>query len=156
MKENDYKSIQDNIKQYDVGKRVVDAVVTDLAHHPWRAVEFWDAIVCDPPYGIRAGAKKIGRPEGSKPIDPVNFTDTKANGDLKYPETVPYEMTEVIVDLLHFAADHLVPGGRLVYWLPTVVDEYQIQDIPRHPRMKLIVEDLSQWRNCPRNKLKTK
>lgn len=32
-------------------------------------------------------------------------------------------MSEVLSDLLEFAARFLVLGGRLVYWLPTVVDE---------------------------------
>ena len=40
-----------------------------------------------------------------------------------YPPTKPYEMSEVVSDLLNFAAKHLRIGGRLVYWLPTVVDE---------------------------------
>jgi hypothetical protein len=40
-----------------------------------------------------------------------------------YPPTKPYEMSEVLSDLLEFAARFLVLGGRLVYWLPTVVDE---------------------------------
>jgi tRNA (guanine10-N2)-methyltransferase len=69
IKDNDRKSVYDNIQQYGMERRVVDNVVCDLAHHPWRKVALWDAIVCDPPYGVRAGAKKIG----SSPmiLDPV-------------------------------------------------------------------------------------
>lgn len=40
-----------------------------------------------------------------------------------YPPTKPYEMSEVLMDLLEFSARQLRLGGRLVYWLPTIVDE---------------------------------
>ena len=37
-------------------------VLHDIAQQTiWRYDGLFDAIVCDPPYGIRAGAKKIGR-----------------------------------------------------------------------------------------------
>jgi tRNA (guanine10-N2)-methyltransferase len=40
-----------------------------------------------------------------------------------YPPTCPYEMDDVVRDLHEFAAQNLVLGGRLVYWLPTITDE---------------------------------
>ena len=43
-----------------------------------------------------------------------------------------------------FAAIYLVPGGRLVYWLPTVNEEYTHADIPLHPRLRLVS-------NCEQN-----
>ncbi|KAF9896212.1 hypothetical protein BX616_007909, partial [Lobosporangium transversale] len=54
------------------------------------------------------------------------------------PPTKPYEMTEVVADLLMFAVKNLVRGGRLVYWLPTVTEDYAIDDLPTHPCMELI------------------
>jgi tRNA (guanine10-N2)-methyltransferase len=51
--------IQSNISQYSLGNRVLGTLVSDIAHHPWKDGEWFDAIVCDPPYGVRAGAKKI-------------------------------------------------------------------------------------------------
>jgi tRNA (guanine10-N2)-methyltransferase len=39
------------------------------------------------------------------------------------PQSVPYEVPDVLRDLLVFAAQTLVMGGRLVYWLPTT-DQY--------------------------------
>ncbi len=51
---------------------------------------------------------------------------------------MPYELDEVINDLIAFAAVHLVPGGRLVYWLPTLTEEYSITDMPQHPRLRLV------------------
>jgi tRNA (guanine10-N2)-methyltransferase len=55
-----------------------------------------------------------------------------------YPPTQPYEMENVIRDLHEFAATYLVLGGRLVYWLPTIKDEYEPKDIPQHPCLELI------------------
>ncbi len=44
---NDAKCVYDNIQQYKLEKWIMDTMVSDLAHHPWRPVELWDAIVCD-------------------------------------------------------------------------------------------------------------
>ncbi len=60
IKGKDGFSIKSNVEQYQLQKRVLGNVVCDFAHHPWvDNREIWDAIVCDPPYGVRAGAKKI-------------------------------------------------------------------------------------------------
>ena len=34
------------------------------------------------------------------------------------PQKVEYGVREIYVDLLNFSARHLVPGGRLAFWLP--------------------------------------
>lgn len=49
-----YKSIQTNVSQYQLGGRVLDSFVGDIAHHPFRPVSkgIFDAIITDPPYGI--------------------------------------------------------------------------------------------------------
>ncbi|KAJ3148864.1 hypothetical protein HDU89_004445 [Geranomyces variabilis] len=131
------KSIDSNAVQYNLTGRVLDTVVCDIAHHPWRKGEFWDAIVCDPPYGVRAGARKLGKGPKSK-VPPGPLAPIKPNGEQRYPQTVPYELDDVLVDLIAFAAEKLVPGGRLVYWLPTVTDEYTHADVPMHPRFRLV------------------
>eukprot|EP00029_Vermamoeba_vermiformis_P002226 TRINITY_DN12601_c0_g1_i1.p1 TRINITY_DN12601_c0_g1~~TRINITY_DN12601_c0_g1_i1.p1 ORF type:complete len:600 (+),score=172.00 TRINITY_DN12601_c0_g1_i1:31-1830(+) len=56
------KNVFTNFGQYNVRDRLVDVMRFD--HHKndvIRSNEWFDAIVCDPPYGIRAGAKKIGK-----------------------------------------------------------------------------------------------
>lgn len=35
-----------------------------------------------------------------------------------------YHLSDIFFDLLKFAAEHLVMGGRLVYWLPIYRPEY--------------------------------
>ncbi|KAI9197520.1 S-adenosyl-L-methionine-dependent methyltransferase [Polychytrium aggregatum] len=140
----DDKSISSNVRQYNLEGRVLDNIVTDMAHHPWRQAEFWDAIVCDPPYGVRAGAKKIGHNSKVKPTADA----IKANGEPRYPQTVPYEMHHVLEDLVEFSAKFLRPGGRLVYWLPTVTSEYKPEDVPQHPQFRLIAnseQNFGKW-----------
>jgi tRNA (guanine10-N2)-methyltransferase len=61
------KNIVSNFKQYNVEAGLLDLVRFD--HHKndcWRSVPVFDAIVCDPPYGIRAGAKKVGKRTATK------------------------------------------------------------------------------------------
>jgi tRNA (guanine10-N2)-methyltransferase len=108
------KGIDSNVSQYNLQNLVLGTLVCDIAHHPWKKQEIFDAIVCDPPYGVRAGAKKIAS---------TNMSPYKKNGELRYPTTEPYEMTLVISDLISFAVTYLNPKGRLVFWLPTLNEE---------------------------------
>ena len=64
----------------------------------------YDAIVTDPPYGVRAGGKK------SVPKPHIKI---KALED-HYPQTDPYPLGECLRDLLDMAARMLRVGGRLV------------------------------------------
>ncbi|KAJ3336280.1 hypothetical protein HDU91_001832 [Kappamyces sp. JEL0680] len=57
-------------------------------------------------------------------------------------------MSMIVVDLVAFAAVHLVHKGRLVFWLPTVNDYYQPQDIPTHPALRLVAnseQNFGKW-----------
>jgi len=129
-------SIATNIEQYNMKKKVLGTIVSDMAHHPWRNNgELFDAIVTDPPYGVRAGAKKIGLNTDKYDAPPPTKRDVM---NPRYPLTVPYEMEQVLIDLIEFASKYLVVGGRLVYWLPTNSEEYNKNDIPQHPSLKLI------------------
>ncbi|KAI8059171.1 hypothetical protein BC940DRAFT_314195 [Gongronella butleri] len=139
-------SIHGNVSQYNLRGRVVGALVFDVCHHPWRCTEWLDAIVTAP-YGVRAGAKTLGRREDKK-YSKLAHDGPRAPKDEGYPPTKPYEMSAVVSDLLSFAAKHLRVGGRLVYWLPTVVDEYTPEDVPSHPGMTLIAnseQNFGQW-----------
>ncbi|KAJ1675627.1 hypothetical protein EV182_000894 [Spiromyces aspiralis] len=146
--------IKASIEQYELGHRVLDGLVFDICRHPWRAVGsrtadsgWFDAIVTDPPYGVRAGAKRLGRKDGLVPENSfriINGVENYKRGNY-YPPTVPYEMEDVIVDLLEFAAIHLTVGGRLVYWVPTVTEEYQLEDIPTHPAFELVANSEQQF-----------
>ncbi|CAO3697615.1 unnamed protein product [Rhizopus stolonifer] len=140
--------IQSNVEQYNLQGRVLDTLVFDVCHSPWRSHEWIDAIVTDPPYGVRAGAKTLGRNDGKELAMRSYEGVLMHTREDYYPPTKPYEMSEVLDDLLRFSAQHLVLGGRLVYWLPTVVDEYSITDLPEHPCMTLVSnseQNFGQW-----------
>ncbi|KAJ1332419.1 hypothetical protein BSLG_008721 [Batrachochytrium salamandrivorans] len=127
------KSVETNIGQYGLQKRVIGSLICDIV---WI---FEGPVKLTPPYGVRAGAKKIAnsadRSEGNAWREGSNF---KENGEPRYPLTVAYQMEDVVVDLVAFAAAYLVPGGRLVFWLPTLNEQYEPQDIPTHPSLVLV------------------
>ncbi|KAL7754450.1 hypothetical protein RI367_000431 [Sorochytrium milnesiophthora] len=128
-----------NLKQYGLTAQFLDCFVADVAHHPLRGnLELFDAIVTDPPYGVRAGAKRIAKdPRKADWIKAAEETPPRHPFG-KYPQTVPYELDAVMADLTDFAARYLVVGGRLVYWLPTVKSEYADSDVPLHPALRLV------------------
>ena len=91
----------------------------------------FDAIVTDPPYGIRAGAKKSGKRKQ------VTYTVADDRRIDHVPSTQHYAVEEVMLDLLHNAARTLVPGGRLCYLIPTVLG-FTKEDLPQHPCLEFI------------------
>ncbi|TFY66268.1 hypothetical protein EVG20_g4821 [Dentipellis fragilis] len=117
--------------QYGVEKRVIDLCTFDVTHNPWRCGGFFDAIITDPPYGVRAGAKRLGRKKDWVPRTPHPVpTGPRPDDDQPYiPPMRPYELSALATDLVLLGRYLLRPGGRLVFFLPTITDEYQEIDI---------------------------
>jgi tRNA (guanine10-N2)-methyltransferase len=115
MRGSEGRNISSNMEQYGVSNRLADVLVFDILQHPWRDGFMVDAIITDPPYGVRAGAKKIGLKKSWMPACKFLSPEEKA---VRYPKTVPYEMDELAEDLHNFALKFLRPNGRLVYWYP--------------------------------------
>ena len=86
-----------------------------------------DAMIGDPPYGVRAGGKK------SVPKDHVIHYPTT-----HIPSTDPYGLGECMRDLLDMAARLLRRGGRLVFFLPSTRETFQEEELPEHPMMALV------------------
>ena len=131
--------ILENMKKYQLQDNFLGTMAADMAHNPWKEGAMFDAIITDPPYGIREGARKI------MPTDASPF---KKNGELRYPKTEPYDLSEIIVDLIAFAIRHLRVGGRLVFWLPSPNETYTPQDIPTTASLKLVsvsVQPFGKW-----------
>ncbi len=67
------------------------------------------------------------------------------------PPFRPYELSNLTLDLIHFARWILVPKGRLVFFLPTVTEEWDEVDIPLVEGMREIkdgagsVQDFGKW-----------
>lgn len=101
--------------------------------------QMFDAIICDPPYGVRAGGRKSG---GRKIIKGVKgpYTVPDEKRDNHIPSTAPYCLAECVHDLLHLAARMLVMGGRLVFFYPVLRSEdgAASPQFPEHPCFKLI------------------
>ncbi|OQR83483.1 tRNA guanosine-2'-O-methyltransferase [Achlya hypogyna] len=141
------KTIYSNFHQYNLP--VPELVRADNSRSPLRCPGYFDAVVCDPPYGIRAGARKSGRRE--RPADESDETAVTETGKPKYgprvipeewldthiPATQPYAAEDVMNDLLAFAATNLRVGGRVVYLLPTTYD-YTDDDLPVHPLLRVV------------------
>ncbi|MGH0155591.1 UNVERIFIED_CONTAM: hypothetical protein FKN15_064111 [Acipenser sinensis] len=125
------ENIRANLRQYGAEKSYIDVLVSDASKTIWRPRELFDAIITDPPYGIRESTRKTGsQKEIIKPAEEC--------GENHVPVSMAYHLSDIFTDLLNFAAKHLVMGGRLVYWLPVYRPEYSEEIIPKHPCLKLI------------------
>jgi len=114
--------------QYAVRQRILDLCTFDITRNPWRCGALFDAIITDPPYGVRAGAKRLGR-KNERAVDSPLPPQPHADGQQYIPPTKPYELSALAADLVVLARYLLKPGGRLVFFLPTVIDEYKELDL---------------------------
>ena len=127
-----------NFKHYNVPRPEI--VCCDNSCPPWRRGRpMFDAIICDPPYGVRAGARKtgnrrlaMGKPLKSK-VPLSQYTKPHV------PSSVVYPVEDVMEDLVQLAAEQLVVGGRLVYLLPTY-GEFQIDQLPQHECLQFVTQ----------------
>ncbi|GAM27216.1 hypothetical protein SAMD00019534_103910 [Acytostelium subglobosum LB1] len=125
-------NLETNFEQLGLLHQLQGMVLCDNSIPPWREVPIIDAIITDPPYGIRAGAKRIGPNKNRRhkaPPEGIKWSFM--------PQSTDYKVPDVMADLLELAAKMLVIGGKLVYWLPTT-PEFKETDLPKHPCLKMI------------------
>ncbi|CAD7940685.1 unnamed protein product [Amoebophrya sp. A120] len=108
------KDVFMNFYQYHLKRPEI--VVTDNARKPWRtrSCGWLDAIVTDPPYGIRAASRKVQLNQTAEGGDDPRIYD-RSN---YIPRKDIYEEDEILQDLLSFAKTSLVDDGKLVFLLP--------------------------------------
>ncbi|XP_013380652.1 tRNA (guanine(10)-N2)-methyltransferase homolog [Lingula anatina] len=140
-----------NLRQYGLEDLYLDVLVGDASKHAmWRRSSLFDAIVTDPPYGIREYTVKID----SKKRNPENKIQAQEDEDIDMVEKghdvcekqtsyagsqkSDYQLQDIVKDLLNFAAKFLKLGGHLVYWLPVYRPDYTEEMVPSHPCLKLI------------------
>ncbi|KAH7624316.1 hypothetical protein Ndes2526B_g00501 [Nannochloris sp. 'desiccata'] len=101
----------------------------DLNRSPFREhlEEILDVIVADPPYGVRAGARK------SRSVPDAVIPDRATH----IAATSPYTLAECLRDLVESAARWLCVGGKLVYWTPCAPGYYLEEELPKHPAMEM-------------------
>ncbi|XP_048882801.1 tRNA (guanine(10)-N2)-methyltransferase homolog [Brienomyrus brachyistius] len=126
------ENIRANLRQYETEKFYVDVLVSDSSKAIWRQGPLFDAIITDPPYGIRESTRRTGsQKESSKSAEDFG-------GESHVPVSMAYHLSDIFSDLLSFAAHCLVIGGRLVYWLPVYRPEYREEIVPLHPCLRLV------------------
>lgn len=105
-------SIPSNFAQYNLLDHFLGIFRFDFLSNNVRFDKLpkFDAIVTDPPYGIREKQKS----DAQSPLLPL------------------------LLRLYEVAAKCLKVGGRLVYWLPTGYDFNAETELPKHPALKLI------------------
>ncbi|XP_003426755.1 tRNA (guanine(10)-N2)-methyltransferase homolog [Nasonia vitripennis] len=130
-KREEDESIAANMKQYGVGSRFLDVLVSDFSRPLWRPDVQLDAIITDPPYGIREAVERIGTAKSNPSIEDHQV-------ETHIPSKVVYELWQLFIDLLNFSVKHLKIGGRLVFWFPIFRKEYSEDQLPRHPCLTLI------------------
>jgi tRNA (guanine10-N2)-methyltransferase len=128
-----------NFEDYELDPPV-GLLRADLDRNPFKTDmrDMFDAILADPPYGVRAG----GRKSNSRPDVLIRDRSTHI------PATAPYPLGDCLADLLDWAARVLVPGGRLAYWAPALpLDEEGVgtavtsgmvsssEELPQHPNL---------------------
>jgi len=119
-----------NFRQY--GLPIPELIRSDnsVYRRHFREQAIWDAIVCDPPYGIRAGARRSGSKR--EEVQPVPIEKRRSH----IPQTQPYAVEQVMYDLMKVAAATLKVGARLCYLLPCTYD-LEEKDLPTHPCLLL-------------------
>ncbi|KAJ3446060.1 tRNA (guanine(10)-n2)-methyltransferase [Anaeramoeba flamelloides] len=132
-KEIDQKRMRLNWEQYNIADKPLEIILMDLTNNNWNSRIKFDAIICDPPYGIREGSKQLG----SKKTNQGQSKEIK--GSLKYriPSKKQVGVGELIQYLILFAAKFLNIGSRLCYWLPSRVG-FKKENIPTHVCFKII------------------
>ncbi|XP_053237820.1 tRNA (guanine(10)-N2)-methyltransferase homolog isoform X1 [Podarcis raffonei] len=125
------ENIRANLRQYGLEKHYLDVLVSDASKAIWRKGVKFDAVITDPPYGIREATRRTGSQK-----EMAKMAERGAENHISISSN--YHLSDILFDLLKFAAEYLVLGGRLVYWLPVYKPEYTEEIIPRHPCLKLI------------------
>ncbi|KAF9612363.1 hypothetical protein IFM89_039081 [Coptis chinensis] len=132
-------NVWSNFEQYGL-PMPVSLLRADNNLPPWRPglKEVFDAIICDPPYGVRAGGRKSGGRKLLKgTVDPYTVPDDKRLDHI--PSTAPYSLAECIHDLFELAARMLVMGGRLVFFYPVLREDGSTDThFPEHPCFTLV------------------
>jgi len=130
---SEQENLWKNFEQYNLQRPEILRTDNAIYHRHYREHQaLYDAIICDPPYGIRAGARKTGsRQDQPRPIKEEDRHD-------HIPQTKPYPVSDVMSDLLDMASRTLVMGGRLVYVIPSFADFNPTTDLPQHECLQLL------------------
>ncbi|XP_066598462.1 tRNA (guanine(10)-N2)-methyltransferase homolog isoform X3 [Prorops nasuta] len=124
-------SIIANMNQYELTSYHLDVLVSDFSRPMWHSNFRVDAIITDPPYGIRESTERIGTTKKNLIVDAKQMS-------VHIPSKINYELPQIFKDLLIFSARHLKLNGRLVCWFPFFRDQYSEDQLPSHPCLQIL------------------
>lgn len=123
-----------NLKQYNLQSKYLDILIADTSKPLWKNRHkqpfLFDAIITDPPYGVREGCEKIGTTK--------NYTIPEHLLAAHIPSKIEYKLSDIIIDLLNLSAEYLKMHGRLVFWMPVIKSEGLDDKLPTHPCLQVI------------------
>lgn len=166
------RNVAANFTQYGTCAQYLGGFAADLTNTPLKKGRFLDAILCDPPYGVREGLKVLGSTKDYLQREVVLENGMLAHLKEDYiPPRKSYSFVRMLDDILDFSANMLVTDGRLSMWIPVagaveghldhenegenkneaeVKDEANVQEyvIPQHPALVLMSQcrqDFNKW-----------
>ncbi|KAI5960956.1 uncharacterized protein KGF55_004223 [Candida pseudojiufengensis] len=148
---NGSSNIKTNFKDYGVYPQFLDVLTMDFTHNALRENFTIDTIICDPPYGVREGLRVLGARDEAKAAGRENNI---VDGEIAYlrrdfvAPKKPYQLADMLKDILQFASERLPVGGKLAFWMPTADDEFQETVLPQHAKLKLeynLVQQFHKW-----------
>lgn len=109
------------------------AAAPDAAVAPPRRRALFDAIISDPPYGIRERSATLD----DAPLTSRTLAEAQREGHV--PRTATVGLETILSDLFRLAGASLVPGGRLVFLLPcTLPLAESLALLPPHPDLEVV------------------
>lgn len=144
-------NLKSNFNQYKTSSQFMDTLVMDFTNNAFRHNLVIDSIICDPPYGVREGLKVCG---AKNPEKAAGREKKIVEGELGFlrkdfiAPKKPYELANLLEDLLNFSAERLPVGGRLAFWMPTANDEFVEHHIPQHERLEhlyALEQEFNKW-----------
>ncbi|VDN05047.1 unnamed protein product [Thelazia callipaeda] len=119
------KSVAANFQQYGTDVYFMGLVIADASQHNlwypgihFNTVPVFDAIITDPPYGVREKGQKVGVKEKNE-----SWIIKNTDHLIHFPEKAKYSILSTFLDLIDLACKLLVVGGRLLFWFPVLVAE---------------------------------
>merc|ERR1719209_2650750 len=91
------ENIQANFHQYSLDHRFLDVLISDSSRVCLRAEALFDAIITDPPYGIREASLKVG----THKVDYTLPTEYLEQG-MHFPEKIQNDLGDSYCDLFNF------------------------------------------------------
>jgi tRNA (guanine10-N2)-methyltransferase len=143
------RNVHANFEQYGTSSLYLGGLVADLTNSPLRPRRYLDAILCDPPYGVREGLKVLGSNKRALQSEVFLEDGSAAHlGEAYVPPKKAYSFLRMLGDILDFSATMLVDGGRLCMWMPVAGPTAEDDDpeateeyaIPQHPALELVSE----------------